>query len=145
MPLFHCSCAKFSRYSQGSALPNDTLRAPNTWRRNINCPIGNAILETTAVTSGHLRTSHSSPNTPTTSDSTKWLDFEVCSYGECTDCAAILGPHCPCRTYVSHTCMQARPFFIYENIMCEFVACRLKSHFAIADIQTSMTTSTMTS
>lgn len=32
-------------------------------------------------------------------DSTKWLDFEVCSYGECTDCAAILGPHCPCRTY----------------------------------------------
>jgi hypothetical protein len=31
----------------------------------------------------------------------KWLDFEACSYGPCTDCAAILGPHCPCSNYTS--------------------------------------------
>ena len=28
------------------------------------------------------------------STASKWLDFEACSYGPCTDCAAIMGPHC---------------------------------------------------
>lgn len=32
-------------------------------------------------------------------DSAKWLDFEACSYGPCTNCAAIEGPHCPCANY----------------------------------------------
>jgi hypothetical protein len=34
-------------------------------------------------------------------DSPKWLDFEACAYGPCTDCAAILGPHCPCANYTT--------------------------------------------
>lgn len=31
--------------------------------------------------------------------SAAWLDFEACSYGTCTDCAAIEGEHCPCYNY----------------------------------------------
>eukprot|EP00035_Acanthoeca_spectabilis_P011147 m.196166 g.196166 ORF g.196166 m.196166 type:complete len:157 (-) comp15247_c0_seq6:2989-3459(-) len=31
----------------------------------------------------------------------QWLDFEACSYGPCTDCAAIMGPHCPCANYTN--------------------------------------------
>ena len=30
-----------------------------------------------------------------------WLNFEACSYGPCTHCAAIEGPHCPCANYTT--------------------------------------------
>ena len=33
----------------------------------------------------------------------RWLDFQRCSYGICTDCAAIRGPHCPCSNYTTFT------------------------------------------
>eukprot|EP00040_Diaphanoeca_grandis_P039678 m.259780 g.259780 ORF g.259780 m.259780 type:complete len:248 (-) comp38674_c0_seq1:361-1104(-) len=33
------------------------------------------------------------------SQSGKWLEFEACAYGACTDCAAIEGEHCPCYNY----------------------------------------------
>ena len=31
----------------------------------------------------------------------QWLSFEQCSYGNCTDCPAIEGAHCPCATYTT--------------------------------------------
>jgi hypothetical protein len=34
-------------------------------------------------------------------DSSKWLDFEACSYGVCTNCPAIEGKHCPCANYTN--------------------------------------------
>ena len=40
---------------------------------------------------------------PPYSQTSKWLDFEACSYGPCTNCAAILGKHCPCETYTDFT------------------------------------------
>lgn len=40
---------------------------------------------------------------PPYSKSKKWLNFEACSYGPCTNCAAILGPHCPCSNYTTFT------------------------------------------
>ena len=44
---------------------------------------------------------------PPYSATSKWLDFEACSYGNCTDCAAILGPQCPCATYTTFTNYQS--------------------------------------
>jgi hypothetical protein len=33
----------------------------------------------------------------------KWLEFQRCSYGTCTGCAAIRGPQCPCANYTTFT------------------------------------------
>jgi hypothetical protein len=56
----------------------------------------------------HINTSLTTNNmcfpmcvTPRYSAAPKWLDFEACSYGPCTDCAAIEGPHCPCANYTT--------------------------------------------
>eukprot|EP01060_Flectonema_neradi_P030857 TRINITY_DN4561_c6_g1_i1.p1 TRINITY_DN4561_c6_g1~~TRINITY_DN4561_c6_g1_i1.p1 ORF type:complete len:239 (+),score=43.44 TRINITY_DN4561_c6_g1_i1:47-763(+) len=34
-------------------------------------------------------------------ESPKGLDFQHCSYGTCTSCPAIEGPHCPCTNYTT--------------------------------------------
>lgn len=39
------------------------------------------------------------PPPPYSNKNSRWLDFEACSYGKCTDCAAIEGEHCPCYNY----------------------------------------------
>lgn len=43
----------------------------------------------------------SAAHPPPFSATPAWLAFEVCSYGHCTDCAAIEGPHCPCSNYTT--------------------------------------------
>ena len=41
------------------------------------------------------------PKTRTYRENPAWLDFQACSYGPCSGCAAILGPQCPCTNYTS--------------------------------------------
>jgi len=36
-------------------------------------------------------------------DDPTWLNFQQCSYGTCSGCAAIEGPQCPCLTYTNFT------------------------------------------